>query len=228
MTFSSIIALVSVWIAAITLPGPDTLQITRLGTKEKHAGIMCAIGIMVGNTLWIVSSLIGLAAIMAKTPSVIHAIQLIGGGYIAWIGFCSIRAAVVASRQQTDQNHNEVGLPLSDSHDQQRLSHRLSPWAALRTGILTNLANPKAVVFFAAIFAQFLPPQLGVAGAVVIAGILIVTGLLWFVGFAVGVHTMAAKIVKNAAIIDLISGVIFTVIGVVMIYEGVWGLAKHV
>lgn len=218
----------SVWIAAITVPGPDTLQITRLGTKEKQAGIMCAIGIMVGNTLWIVASLIGLAAIMAKTPSVIHAIHLIGGGYIAWIGFSSIRAAVAAFRKYTAQNPTAVDVPPPNSYDHQPLPHRVSPWAALRVGILTNLANPKAVVFFAAIFAQFLPPQLGTTGAVVIAGMFIVTGLFWFVGFAVGVHTVAAKIVKNIAIIDLISGVIFTAIGAVMIYEGVWGLAKHV
>lgn len=131
MTISSIIALLSVWIAAITLPGPDTLQITRLGTKEKQAGIMCAIGIMVGNTVWITASLIGLAAIMARTPTIIHAIQLIGGGYIAWIGFSSIRAGLGALRQRTPHNAHDDGEAIPDPPGHQPSLKHLSPQAAL-------------------------------------------------------------------------------------------------
>ena len=53
------IALLGVWLAAIVSPGPDLFQIIRVGAKDRRDGVLCALGIMAGNTIWIVASLAG-------------------------------------------------------------------------------------------------------------------------------------------------------------------------
>ena len=63
---------------------------------------------------------------------------------------------------------------------------------------------------------------------VVIAVILILTGIAWFTGFALSVRAMAAKIVKNSAVIDIITGVIFIALAAFMLWEGVGGLIRAV
>ncbi|WP_244651478.1 LysE family translocator [Corynebacterium diphtheriae] len=90
MTLSVFGALAAVWAAAITLPGPDVLQIVRMGTKNRHLGMWCALGVMTGNTIWIVGSLLGFAAVLAARPEIVHLIQLVGGLYIAWMGVSSV------------------------------------------------------------------------------------------------------------------------------------------
>ena len=47
------IALLGVWLAAIASPGPDLVQIIRVGSKDRRSGVMCALGIMLGNTIWL-------------------------------------------------------------------------------------------------------------------------------------------------------------------------------
>ncbi|MDO4761961.1 MAG: LysE family transporter [Corynebacterium sp.] len=69
MTLATFGALAAVWAAAIALPGPDVFQIIRIASKNTRAGVYCALGIMLGNTLWIASSLAGLATVFAAFPA---------------------------------------------------------------------------------------------------------------------------------------------------------------
>jgi lysE family translocator protein len=204
----SLIALVTAWFAAIALPGPDLFQIMRLGTHDRRAGVMCAIGIMLGNSLWIISSLVGLSAAIAALPGALLAIQIIGGCYITWIGISSLRSGL----QKGSSGHAIGGR------------QAVSTIAALRIGILTNLSNPKAVVFFAAIFAQFIRPDAGVWWSVFIAALLIITGFGWFVGFALGVNVIGEKLLTNTKIIDLTAGTVFLVLGCYMLVSGLMAL----
>lgn len=75
-------------------------------------------------------------------------------------------------------------------------------------------------------FAQFVRPEMGVGWAGAIAVLMIVTGVAFFVGFALTVHLLAAKLVRNAAAIDLVSGVIFVALALFMLYEGVLGVGE--
>lgn len=87
------IALLGVWLAAIASPGPDLVQIIRVGSKDRRAGVMCALGIMLGNTIWIVASLAGLSALIQAFPQVLSVLQIVGGAYLLWMGIGAIRAS---------------------------------------------------------------------------------------------------------------------------------------
>ena len=93
----------------------------------------------------------------------------------------------------------------------------LSPARALRLGVTTNLANPKALLFFGAVFAQFVRPDMGVGWAVAVGVLLVATGVAWFTGFALAVRAMAARIARNSVLIDIVTGLVFIALGVFMV-----------
>lgn len=225
MTLSAFGALAAVWAAAITLPGPDVLQIVRMGTKNRHLGMWCALGVMTGSTIWIVGSLLGIVAVFAARPEIVHLIQLVGGLYIAWMGMSSVRPGwrgLSAARHGPAAETVLTALAASVDNEETRVTR----WSALRAGLATNLSNPKAVVFFSSIFAQFVNPNMGTMWTIVIAVFLIVSGLVWFIGLACAVRVVASALMRNSAWIDLGAGVIFLVIGVIMAIEGVAGIVS--
>ena len=96
MELSTLTALISVWLAAIASPGPDVVQILRLGARSRADGVACALGIMIGNTGWILGSLLGISALVNTYPIVLTVLKLVGGSYLLWIGTSAIRAGVRA------------------------------------------------------------------------------------------------------------------------------------
>lgn len=210
MDLASLAALLSVWLAAIASPGPDVVQITRLGSRSKSDGVACALGIMVGNTGWIAASLLGVAALVSTTPVVLTVMKLIGGAYLLWIGISAIRAGLDAPT-----------TPSAAEEGGETPAARRQWWASLRVGIMTNLSNPKAVLFFGAVFAQFVRPGMTGWVAVGIALLLIITGLAWFVGFALLVQKAASFLHQRAHLIELVSGGVFVILAAVMLVGGV-------
>lgn len=184
------IALLGVWLAAIVSPGPDLFQIIRIGAKDRRDGVLCALGIMLGNTAWIIASLAGLSALIQAFPEILSVLQIIGGAYLLWMGIGAIRAS-------------DPELP-----EAQQVSR------PFLTGVATNLSNPKAVLFFGAIFAQF--AHVGWWAV----PLLVVTGIIWFVGFALAVRAMASKIERYGRWIDVVTGVIFILLATWMLWEG--------
>lgn len=93
-------------------------------------------------------------------------------------------------------------------------------------GVLTNLSNPKAILFFGAVFAQFVEPGMGAWVSAMIAAVLIVTGLAWFIGVALVVQRAAGMLQRRAYVIELASGAVFVILGLVMVYGGMGDLAS--
>lgn len=210
------LALVGIWIAAIASPGPDTVQIIRLGATSRTAGVACAVGIMVGNTFWILTSLLGLSALVTAVPEILAMLQIVGGAYLLSMGVGAVRAGLQA-RSGAGAGPEAETTP-SDTP--------MSAPRALRTGIYTNLANPKAVLFFGAVFAQFITPGMGWQWMVAIALTLVVIGVGWFVGLALVVDKLAGFLGRWGHAVDVVTGLIFVALAIWMIVEGALSLAE--
>lgn len=209
MTTASLLTLIGVWIVAIASPGPDLFQIIRIGAKSRANGVACALGIMVGNTIWIVASLLGLSALIQAVPQILSVLQLAGGGYLIWMGAMSVRSGLQS--RGVNAAHVVRAPEMSSSR-------------AFRLGVTTNLSNPQAVLFFGAVFAQFVRPDMGWGWMAVVAITLAVVGVVWFVGFALLI-TMAAKPLQRYGwVIDVLAGVIFVALGIWMVVEGAMAL----
>lgn len=191
-----------IWVAAIASPGPDLVQIIRLGAKSRAIGVACAVGIMLGNTVWIAASLLGLSALIKAVPEVLAVLQLIGGIYLLTMGVGAIRAGLSVQKLQVTAQTDSKELTTAE---------------ALRIGVLTNLSNPKAVLFFGAVFAQFITPGMGWEWTLLILVTLVVIGFGWFVGFAVLVDKLAGFLARWGHVVDLVTGIVFVALAVWML-----------
>ncbi|HAT1130763.1 TPA: LysE family translocator [Corynebacterium striatum] len=205
---------------------------------------MCALGICTGIVVWLTASLAGLSALIAARPSLLGLLQLVGGGFLLWMAYGSIcsgltqrRSALNSARstsQDSAENAAETVTQSAGSFDEEHIKQALSTGdveditagRAYKLGLLTNLSNPKALVFFGAVFAQFIRPDMGLEWTVVIAILLTVVSVAWFSTFALIVRAAARFLTKYSAHLDIGSGLIFGALGCVMIYEGILALVR--
>lgn len=216
MTTSSFLTLIGVWLVAIVSPGPDAVQIIRTAPRSRTAGLLCGAGVVAGTVVWMAASLAGLSALISARPGVLGLLQLAGGLFLVYMGIGAIRSGWAARRQPAvivgAEDYIERPLDTAPGGE-------LSPARAFRLGLATNLSNPKALVFFGAVFAQFIRPGMGAGWAVVIAVVLAVVALVWFSMFALLVRAIARWISRYAAQIDIGTGVVFVLLGAVMLVE---------
>lgn len=154
MTFALWAAFAATEFGLSLVPGPAVLlvcsQALRFGWRGSLRG---ALGIIAGNVVYFGLAAAGLGALLLASVSLFEIVKLGGAAYLVWIG-----ARMVFRRAE----------PACD----------LEPVATGRCfvqGLLTQLGNPKALVFFTALLPQFvatgaaLPPQFLVLGATSIA-----------------------------------------------------------
>ena len=240
MTLAALVSLLGVWVAMIVAPGPDVVQVIRVAPRSMRAGIMCALGICTGIVVWLTASLAGLSALIAARPSLLGLLQLVGGGFLLWMAYGSIRSGLAQRRsalnsaRSTSQDSAENAVESAGSFDEEHIEQAVSTGdveditagRAYKLGMLTNLSNPKALVFFGAVFAQFIRPDMGLEWTVFIAIILTVVSVAWFSTFALIVRAAARFLTKYSAHLDIGSGLIFGALGCVMIYEGILALVR--
>lgn len=240
MSGAALVTLLGVWVAMIVAPGPDVVQIIRVAPRSTRAGIMCALGICTGIVVWITASLAGLSALIAARPSLLGLLQLVGGGFLLWMAYGSIRSGLAQRRsalnsaRSTSQDSAENAVESAGSFDEEHIEQAVSTGdveditagRAYKLGMLTNLSNPKALVFFGAVFAQFIHPDMGLEWTVFIAILLTVVSVAWFSTFALIVRAAARFLTKYSAHLDIGSGLIFGALGCVMIYEGILALVR--
>lgn len=178
---------------------------------------MCALGVCSGTVFWVTASLVGLSAVIAARPSVLGALQLIGGLFCLYgCVLDSFRLYVrrVPTVVVDTEDYTEQAIAAGSIND-------MTGWRAYKLGVVTNLSNPKALVFFGAVFAQFIRPDMSPTWTVAVAVILLAMSVTWFSTFALIVRAASRWIAHHSAAIDIVSGLIFAVLGLVMAVEGV-------
>ncbi len=131
------------FIAAILLfqiiPGPGTISILNATARNGVGGGLGAVmGTLLGDAVYMLAAVLGLAAVLAAYPRVLAAAQWFGIAYLCWLGWKLLRARI------SDQ-------PVVDAA-------RQSGWRFFRQAFAVSLTNPKVVMFFMAFFPLFLSP----------------------------------------------------------------------
>jgi leucine efflux protein len=121
------------------IPGPGTLAILNATARNGvGAGMGAVVGTLVGDFVFMLAAVAGLAAVMHANPLLFTALQWFGAGYLCWIGLALLRA-----RNDATATTNEP---------------RQSGWRYFRQACAVSLTNPKVVLFFVAFFPLFLRP----------------------------------------------------------------------
>jgi homoserine/homoserine lactone efflux protein len=134
-------------------PGPAVLLVISQGMKRSfRASLGGAIGILTGNAIYFALSAFGLGAVLLASHRLFEIVQWLGAGYLIYMGARMLFARSAAI--------GEAGGP-----EPRRANTFLE-------GLLTQLANPKAIVFFTALLPQFVDPKKDVAWQMLVLGIL--------------------------------------------------------
>ena len=130
-------------------PGVDVLlTLSRTLQCGVQAGMAAVVGINAGCVLHALAAAFGLAALLALHPAWFTAIQWAGAGYLAWLGLGLLLQAWRGARGCAAAAAAPLAAHTTDTRPW---------WADVRTGLLTNLLNPKVALFFLAFLPQFVP-----------------------------------------------------------------------
>lgn len=184
----------------LVVPGPSvafaTAQAIRHGPR---AAFIAVAGDALGTMVHVTVAVVGLTALVALSEMVLPFLQIVGGVFILWMAFNAFR--------NVGQSSTPVRTP----------SDGTTFWA----GFFACVTNPKAIVFFVALFPAFISPDHNVfiQGAVY-GGIFIVFDAISILAYALlttaAVHRTASRWL-NA---DVISGFGLTGVGIAMIIKG--------
>lgn len=153
---------------AVVSPGPDFVMICRNSlTCSRRAGVWSAVGLGFGILVHVTYSLIGIGYLIARSIVLFGVLKWIGALYLIWIGWHSLRAKRVAT----------IGHAPHAADD-------LTSFAAIRIGFLTNALNPKATLFFLALFTQVINPATPIDIQVLYGVEMVIATMLWFAGVA--------------------------------------------
>ncbi|MHC8317002.1 LysE family translocator [Pseudomonas sp. LB3P31] len=146
------------------LPGPDMILLLQTGARQgKPAALATAIGLGIARACHVALAALGLAALFKAAPWTFDAVRLAGAAYLLWIGIQCLRTTMLPN--------------LSDTGPIQGPRWR----EAIQRGLLTNLLNPKALLFCSVLLPQFIDPHAGpVLGQFMVLGAMLVgVGLLF-------------------------------------------------
>jgi threonine efflux protein len=163
-------------------PGPDFLLILKTALNHgRKAALYAAAGITLGLIIHTTLALTGLAFLFSSSETTGKALRYAGAAYLVYLSirlFLSTKTLSCAAAKHAPPQ--QATLPCS---------------AAFRQGFLTNLLNPKVILFISAMLARFLDPgslplEKGIYGTIIV-----VQGAVFWALFA---NLLQARIIRNA------------------------------
>jgi threonine efflux protein len=156
----------SIHLLAAASPGPDFILVSQQTLSHgKKSGFMCSIGIALGLSIHIIYSALGLAAIIANSSTTLWVIKILGGSYLLYLGYQGIRAK--ASEAITKKDDANQSLKRSSIKN-------------IGVGFLCNALNPKAPIYFVALFTVVLSPDLPLLHLFIYGLWMMALQLAWF------------------------------------------------
>jgi threonine/homoserine/homoserine lactone efflux protein len=140
LLFMFIVALIIV----SALPGADMALVMQTSmSRGAKSGFSAAVGLGIARATHVTLSACGLAALLRNAPWLYEAVRYVGAVYLMWIAVQIFRAPAFALP-------DDAGVPAVRSRR-----------ADFAKGLLTNLLNPKALLFCSVLLPQFIRPEAG-------------------------------------------------------------------
>lgn len=164
------------WLAAAA-PGPDFALVTQQTLAHgRKQGIACSAGITLGLTVHIAYSILGLAALIASSTQLLWWIKVLGGLYLIYLGIRGLLASS-KSRSMADRVAGDVSVSAELADSDISLGDLRKSFTR---GVLCNVLNPKAPIYFVALFTVVLSPELPLYQLLAYAVVMMVIQFIWF------------------------------------------------
>ncbi|MFT5117965.1 MAG: threonine/homoserine/homoserine lactone efflux protein [Kiritimatiellia bacterium] len=137
MSIDTLLTLFAAMLVLALIPGVGVLVvIARSLSSGFRAGIMTSCGIVAGDYVFIILSVVGLATIAETMTGLFIMIKYLGAAYLFWLG-----TQLLFPKNQHKPNE-DIHIPAHQTH--------------FITGLTTTLSNPKAILFYLSFFPAFL------------------------------------------------------------------------
>lgn len=185
MTLDTVLLFAGIVFIIAIIPGPNALLVlfTALTKSRIHAFINI-LGVSAGFVAHAFISAQGLSLILAQSDRAFMVMKWLGVGYLLWLGISHLRAGLWLQDGQSVQTYQQADseeTPVLEKGEKAKIKARFSELLGyFIKGFLTNMLNPKIVLFYVSIFPQFVSQEqvlkdsmvLGVTQALVVS--------LWF------------------------------------------------
>lgn len=161
--WNSVLIVFSIYVAGVVIPGPNFVAVAHeaVFSSRRHALVLVS-GIVFVNLFWAASALLGMSAVFALFPWLALSVKLMGAAYLVWFGAMLIKNAKSSSSS-------------SNSH-----KSKVSLLSAFKKGIAVNIANPKSIAFYAAVFSTAAPESINVATLLAMLSVVLLIASFWY------------------------------------------------
>ncbi|MFD3540144.1 LysE family translocator [Streptomyces sp. NPDC058662] len=137
---TEVIAVAVITLLAVISPGADFAMVVRNSyLYGRPTGLCAAAGVAAGVLVHVSYTMFGVGLLIASSTTLFTVIKLAGAAYLVWIGVRTFRARA------------DLVVDLESKR-------RLTGAAAMRSGFLTNVLNPKTTLFVVSTFTQVVNP----------------------------------------------------------------------
>lgn len=195
------------YLLAITLltltPGVDTLLVIRNTSRGGvRDGLVSSFGICSGLFVHATVSAVGISLILLQSALAFSLLKFAGAAYLVWLGSVSLRKAFRRHDGQSDS-----GAPAGSGFRWRR---------SFLEGFLSNVLNPKTIVFYMAFLPQFINPEhSALQQSLFLAGLHFLIAMVWQALLAVLVKQARNWLMqgRTGRIMDGLSGSILVLLG---------------
>lgn len=203
-----LLTLATVHFIALMSPGPDfALVVQNASRYGRQTGTYIALGLSFGILTHSILSITGVSYLIQLHPQLFALLQLAGGSYLLYLGGGALIATLRhwKSVPQTAEDGSSVLLA--------------NKRQAFSKGYLTNLLNPKALVFFVSLMSSLVPVGMSLSGKGMALVILWSLSFGWFAALAwlLSSAKLQQRLQNASRYIDLLCGTIFSVIGITLL-----------
>lgn len=166
----------------VLVPGPDFAVVTRNALAAgRRRGAWAGVGVASSDAVQGAVAAVGLGALVVSAQPVFTAIKWAGVAYLLWLGLQALRSA-----RRGDYPDEPAGGPVRGA--------ALAGW---RQGFLSNVTNPKVLVFYLAVLPQFLPAESTVWQLAALALTHAALSLVYLLLLVAGLHRLRAVLVRR-------------------------------
>lgn len=181
-------------------PGPDFFLVIKNAARyRRSAAMMTALGVILGVATHMSYCVAGLAVVITTTPWLFNFLKYAGACYLIWIGI----QALLSRGESKFSIDNAAQSPITLK-------------AAFLQGYLCNLLNPKATLFFLAVFTQILQINSGVGEKLWYASIIWVLAVIWWPLLVILIQSVPVRrgLAKVQKVVDKLLGGLLIGLGI--------------
>jgi len=180
----------------VLVPGPDFVVVTKNALAGgRRRGSWTSAGVATSNFVQGTAAACGLSAVIVRAQPAFEAVKWAGVAYLAFLGAQAIRSAIRGRYESGDSGQSAAPA---------------RPVTGWRQGFLSNITNPKVLVFYLAVLPQFLVPGASPGWLLAMAWTHATLSLAWLLALTAGLHHLRGLLLRRRVRrgLDLTTGVV--------------------